>query len=164
MAFSRAWTALRDWTQGELVTPAMLNAQLRDNLAYLGPLAYVEFTADVSVTGTSFVDIVSSGAITYPATPILIEFYCTRVTAGASASVVLSLRDGATDLGRVSAVNATTSANPFYITRTLTPTAGSHTYTLSAKNLSAQTSTVFAGTGGVDTNMPGYVRIRGLVP
>src|SRR6266542_3503525 len=99
MAFSRAWTALRDWTTGELATAAMVNQQLRDNLAYLGPIAYVEFTSNVSITATAEASaqaVVSSGSITYAATPITIEFYAPRLDAATGSHLRLVLQDGAT--------------------------------------------------------------------
>jgi hypothetical protein len=156
------WTAPRTWSTGELVTAALLNEQIRDNLSYLKDITLVTFTSNVSVTGTAFVDIVSSAATDYGATPIIVEFYCIRVTAGGSGSVVLSLRDGATDLGRFLALSTSESSNPTYAAVKITPTAGSHTYKISAKNLTSQTSTVFAGAGGADLNLPGYIRIRGI--
>src|SRR6266542_5785773 len=140
-----AWVTPRTWVQGEVVTAAQLNEQLRDNISYLKDIAYVEFTANVSVTGTAFVDIVSSGAITYAATPIVIEFYCFNITCGASGILEVDIRDGATDLGKLIDLNTNETIRAPFSTRTLTPTAGSHTYTISAKNGASQTSTVRAG-------------------
>src|SRR6266545_2395067 len=117
------WTNPRTWTTGELVSASMLNEQLRDNISYLKDIALVTITSDVSVTGTAFMDIVSAGAITYAATPILIEFYAVRVTAGGTDTMVISLMDGATDLGRVLALPPSVQANPCSVAVKLTPTA-----------------------------------------
>ena len=159
---AKIWTPLRTWTTGEVATPAMFNAQLRDNLDYTGDIAYVEFTADVSVTGTAFVDVVSSGVITYAATPIMIEFYARAVGAGGSGGLTLNLRDSTTDLGRFFGLSTNGIADGVYVARKLTPSAASHTYVISAQNLISQTSTVYAGAGGAGNYMPGFIRIRGV--
>lgn len=41
-----AWTTPRDWTVGEIVTAAHLNAQLRDNLLELARFASGTYTGD----------------------------------------------------------------------------------------------------------------------
>ena len=155
------WTPGLSFSVGEIPTAAKLNS-LVGNIDYAHDIASNSFTSGVNVTGTAFVDIVSAGAITYAATPIVVEFYAVRVAAGATDTMVLSLRDGATDLGRVLALPASQQSNPCYLAVKITPTAASHTYVFSAKNLTAQTSTVYAGAGGADLNMPGYIRIRGI--
>jgi hypothetical protein len=157
------WTARRTWVTSEVTTAAQMNEQIRDNLGYLADLAYVEFTADVSVTGTSMVDIVSSGAITYAATPIVIEFSCIRATSGGTGNLEIHLRDGATDLGMFAQVSTVVvQAHGLHVARKLTPSAASHTYVISGKNSAAQTSTIVAGAGGAGNNMPGYIRVRGI--
>jgi len=149
-------------TTGQLLTATNWNEQVRDNISYLKDIAYVEFMSNVSVTGTAFVDIVSSGAITYAATPIAIEFYCFNITCGASGILEIDIRDGATDLGKLIDLNTSETIRAPFSTRTLTPTAGSHTYTISAKNGASQTSTVRAGAGGAGNPLPGFIRIRGI--
>ena len=75
-----AWTDPRTWVNAEVVTFTVMNTHVRDNLRELWhELNYTEFTASVSVTATTEATantIVSSGAITYVAQPILIEFEC----------------------------------------------------------------------------------------
>ena len=55
------WTQPRDWSVDELVTPALLNAQLRDNLEFLKnpptDLYDVDESSDYTTTSTSFVDV-----------------------------------------------------------------------------------------------------------
>jgi len=52
-----AWTAPRTWTDGELVTAAIMNPHIRDNLLSLGPIQRLRKTADQSVTSsTALVD------------------------------------------------------------------------------------------------------------
>ena len=48
-----AWTAPRTWTDGELVTAAIMNAHVRDELNAIGPLVRLRKTADESVTSNA---------------------------------------------------------------------------------------------------------------
>lgn len=101
-------------------------------------LAYAEVTATVSVTGTtsgSPTDIVSSGAVTYAATKIRIEWFFPEVyVQGTGNGGYFGLYDGSTYITKVSAFTcpATTPAMilPASGVRYLTPSAGSHTYRL----------------------------------
>lgn len=130
-------------------------------------IAYVEFTNSVALT-TAVADVVSSGAISYAATPIWIEFFAPRVIFpnGAAGIIHLELWDGATELGRLGEIgfNAWGSGNlqpvtNTYAARKLTPTAASHTYKVRAK-MSASTGTIAAGAGGAGVLLPGYIRVR----
>jgi hypothetical protein len=129
-----------------------------ESLAFLEEVAYVEFTSDVSVTGTGDVEIVSAGAVTFEAVPHLIEFQSARALAGGAGGLNILLFDSTTNLGLLGAVGTGVGEN-LYRTRRLTPTAASHTYRVMGKNLVSQTSTVRAGVGGADVNLPGYIRI-----
>lgn len=53
------WTTPRTWANGELVTDALLNTHLRDNLIELKtpPTTVISNTTAYSTTSTSFVDI-----------------------------------------------------------------------------------------------------------
>lgn len=48
-----AWTAPRTWTDGELVTAAIMNPHVRDNLLAVGPHLIVRKTSDQSVTSST---------------------------------------------------------------------------------------------------------------
>lgn len=153
-----AWTAPRTWANGEIVTQTMLNTDVRDNMGELWhEVAYVEFAANVSAAAGSEVapvDVVSSGAITYVANPIIVEFFSPAVTLPGGS---LSLWDGATDLGRLndtsSSIDLITAA--VTVSRRLTPTAAAHTYKIRCWG----GGSVGAGAGGVGTRAPGYIRI-----
>lgn len=155
-----AWSTPRTWVNGEIPTQTEFNTDVRDNMRELWhEVAYVEFTADVaSTTATEAapLDIVSSGARTYVANPLLIEFFCVR----ANHSVRISLWDDVTDLGRWWASDAATdSQNPIFLARRLTPTAASHTYKARLWTSGGASATVSAGAGGVATKLPGYIRV-----
>ena len=53
-----AWITPRTWTTGELITAAIMNAHIRDNLnALFSPVANIaSITTDITETSTSFVD------------------------------------------------------------------------------------------------------------
>ena len=160
-----AWTAPRDWTNGEIVTQTMLNTDVRDNMKELWhEVAYVEFAADVSVTSAhtelSPVDVVSAGALTYDALPTLIEFYVERLDTVGTTVAALSLWDGSTDLGRIGEFGAAAIATPLHLPRRLTPSAASHTYKVRGwLQTGANTCTLRAGAGGVGTRLPGFIRV-----
>jgi len=48
-----AWTAPRTWTDGELVTAAIMNPHIRDNLNSLGPVTKKVKAADETVANTT---------------------------------------------------------------------------------------------------------------
>ena len=48
-----AWTSPRTWTTGELVTAALMNTHVRDNLSYLYTLAATPLTVKTVVVGES---------------------------------------------------------------------------------------------------------------
>lgn len=165
-----AWTDPRTWVTGEMVTAAMMNQHVRDNLRWLEVLAYVEFQANVSVTATTAataVTVVSSGALTYEAAPIEIEVYAPQVDSAAvlGADVRCSLWDSTTDLGQIGvpvqapAAQITTAA--FYVKRRLTPSAASHTYIWKAWR-SGGNGTIYGGAGGAGVSMPGFIQVRGI--
>src|SRR6266540_855290 len=129
------WTPGLSFSVGEIPTAAKLNS-LVANINYLKDIARVEFTANVNVTATTegtANSIVSSGAITYEATPIDIQFYSPRLDAGAgTAHLRLVLFDASTVLGWMTSVPGATTTSPGFLVTRVTPTAGSHTYQVKA--------------------------------
>jgi hypothetical protein len=168
-----AWTAPRTWTTGEVVTAAIMNTHVRDNLAFLKEIAYVEFTANVTVNATTAATanlVVSSGAITYEAAPIVVEFYSPGIEPDVGAvgrQVIIGLCDNGagTNLGRLGQVRTPVAGNsliePVRLEREFTPSAATHTYEIRAY-VTAGSGTVLAGVGGSDVAFPGFVRIRGV--
>lgn len=157
-----AWTPPADFSHLEIVTATKLNTHLRDNMKEVWrELAYVEFTANVSRSGSD-IDVVSAGAITFTAEPILIEFFAPSASMASAASMVVSLFDGAVDLGVLTTLQtATFSAGSLIwpvgtLRKRLTPTAASHTYKV---RLTAGAGTINAGAGGAGASVPGSIRI-----
>ena len=148
------------------MTAAYLNG-LGNSLRFLKEVAYVEFTADVSVTATTegtANSVVSAGAITYEAVPHLIEFFApgARPDNGAAGRILhLILYDSTTALGELAGPTTPAAANdnhPIMAARRLTPTAAAHTYNVKAWT-SAGTALVQAGAGGSGTKFPGFIRV-----
>lgn len=130
-------------------------------------LAYAEITAPVTVSATAENapnDVVSSGAVTYAATRIRIEFFVPRVDVGATAGsfVILNLWDANTEIGRMAVIahSALTFApsTPVYAVRYLTPTAASHTYKARAWRVNSDGS-VAAGDGTAGQDHPAFIRV-----
>jgi hypothetical protein len=153
-----AWTAPVNFAEPMIVDETDMNL-MQDNIRESWhEVAYVEFTSNVTTTTNveaTPLDIVSSGAITYVANPILIEFFSPYVTIAGSGGI--SLWDASTDLGRL--WSNVSGEGPVHLARRLTPTAASHTYKLRLWETGGTTSTVHAGAGGVGVTLPGFIRV-----
>lgn len=121
------------------------------------PTATSDATAQTVIAGT---------ARTYEAVPIIITFatpLALPVAAGGNSSIVITLWDGATDLGRIGQqLNPVTAGNmggPLIAETRITPTAGSHTYTIKAWTAAGGSGQLVAGAGGAGNYMPAYLRI-----
>lgn len=160
-----AWTAPSTWTTGTVVTAAQLNAQLRDNMKELWrEVAYAQITSNATTAATTegtATQIVSSGAVTYTAEPILIEFYCPYLAnSDSGATTTLTLFDDTTVVGIIGKAQAAAgnAGHATHLMYRLTPTAASHTY-LVKFHTSAGTSTANAGAGGSATYLPCFIRV-----
>jgi len=158
-----AWTDPRTWTIGEIVTKAIMDTHVRDNLRETWhEMAYVEFTADVTTTATTegaAATVVSSGAVTLAAVPTVIEFFCVRAdsTTAGPYPIFFVTEDG-TSLGTIAEVGVNAAASVL-AARRKTPTAASHTYIVKMYTGSAGTVGARAGVGGPAVRLPGYIRI-----
>ena len=158
-----AWTDPRTWTIGEIVTKAIMDTHVRDNLNETWhEMAYVEFTADVTTTATTeagAATVVSSGAVTLAAVPTVIEFFCVKVESTTSGPVpIVFLTEDGTSLGTIGEVGVGGSG-PMKAERRKTPTAASHTYIIKLYTGVAGTVACRAGVGGPATKLPGFIRI-----
>lgn len=125
------------------------------------PLAYQEFTSNVTVSGTSGAQttVVTAPSVTVDGlTPIVVEFYSIEVAPGASDFVVLVLWEDATNLGQMGVVNLATGT-PVKLERKITPSSGAHVYAVKAYR-TTNNGTVVAGAGGVNVGQPGFIRVR----
>lgn len=129
---------------------------------------YTQITSPVNITSTtqaSGTTIISPGDITFDGSPVLCEFVAI-VNADNNAVndvLVVSLFEGSTQITQlltyragITAANAIIPVHPVY---RFTPSAGSHTYTITAFVTSTTgTPKVTAGPGGTGGNPPAFVR------
>lgn len=128
-------------------------------------LGYDQITANVSVVSTTEATgttIITCGAHTFDGTPVIAHFFASAVSSPTNPSTftVVSLFEGATQIGRLCTVltgaTPATQAPGVGFLR-FTPTAASHTYTVTAF-ASAGTGGVTAGAGGTGTAVPAFIR------
>lgn len=132
-------------------------------------LDYVEITSNVSVTGSEGAEttVITGNPVTYDGeTEVEIEFFSPTLlpAASASAAVRLYLFDGGTNLGRLGDTTTPSATaervGPVVGRRILTPSVGSHTYSVKAATTTG-TATVGAGAGGLASAfLPAYMQIK----
>lgn len=131
-------------------------------------LDYVEFTSPVTPTNTveaSADTVVTAGAVTFDGSTIaIIEFFALNArpafdAAGRSITFWL-FQDGSSigSIGFISTPAASANNVPVHISRRMTPSAGSHTYSIRC-TVNAGTGLVSASTGGAGAALPGFIRI-----
>lgn len=125
-------------------------------------LAYVQFTAPVSITATSeggAQTVASAGTIVFDGSLVDIEFYCPEVTHSVpGTNVYLVLFDVGTPLGTAAKFGPPTNGDAVHGSRRFAPPAGAHTYKWNALT-DVGTATFSAGAGGPTTLFPGYIKI-----
>lgn len=129
-------------------------------------LAHAILSASVTanaVAEASATQIVGAPALAFDGnTPILIEFYCPALVAGGALTGGVNLWDGSTDLGRLfdgTLVNTVASNYPVHLSRRLTPSNGTHTYSARIWTTTASNFIARAGVGTAGTPLPGFLRI-----
>ena len=132
-----------------------------------GEMAYAEITT--SVTATVVAEASAPTVVTAPAvicdgvTPIVVDFFSEAVSCGTGAQTLLSLFMDGASLGWIGQVIAPGQYVPVRSTRRLTPSAGSHTFSVRAYAFIA-TGTVVAGPGGVGVATPAFIRVSRANP
>lgn len=130
---------------------------------------YTQITSSVNIVSTTEATgttILSPGAITFDGTAVLVQVFAPLIatdTAAAGDRVVVSLFEGATQiarLGQISVPSVTSQASwPFNAMFRFTPTAASHTYTVTAFATSTTGTPAFQAQGGGTNNFsPGFIR------
>lgn len=136
------------------------------SIAVPGELDYVEATSPVTVSGTTVggaTTLLTHNALTFDGSTIVyIEFFSPRVDGAVSLTdAIIGLYEDGTNIGW-SEVQTTgndgTMRKEAFISRRITPSAGSHTYSWRAWRGGAN-FTVSAGASGSDQQMPMYSRI-----
>ena len=128
-----------------------------------GELVYTQITSPVQVTGTSAATattVIAGAAFAYDGSPVIVEFFSPRCDnpATSGATLTLALKDGATSVGWLAVLGGTaTLAAPVQASRRITPTAGSHTYSVVGW-VTLDFGSVMAG-NSTTSYSPAYLRI-----
>jgi hypothetical protein len=131
-------------------------------------LDYAEFTSNVSPSATTegtANTIVTGNAVTYDgSTVVLIEFFTVQARPDVGAAgrrLTLCLYEDGSSIGQMGiAISAAAAGDnkPVKLARRMTPSAGSHTYSIRGF-VDAGTALVAAGTGSSGNALPGFIRI-----
>jgi hypothetical protein len=146
------WSSNKTWTAGEVVTAAMMNQYIRDNLDWLKGRPYIseqDFDGTFfSTTSSSFQDTGADAALTTTGGRVMVVCFGTILTASTATQAYLTIyEDGANKGDASEGMQGGTNNNarmPFclvYITPTA-PTAAAHTwktYLRSGDNTNAAT-------------------------
>jgi hypothetical protein len=131
-------------------------------------ISYTQITAPVSVTSTTEASgtvCITTPPITFDGTPVMVEVfapYLQPAPAGGAIGVV-SLFEGSTQIGRLgiginNAAGSSPPAFPFCGRLRFTPTAGLHTYTVTAFQTGGANANFGAGPGGTAQYTPAFIR------
>jgi hypothetical protein len=125
-------------------------------------LRYAEQTSNLSITATTEgsgagVGITTAAYAFDGATPVMIQVQLHRLDRGTT-NIQAALYDGGVSIGLVGISATTGNGQPFRQERRITPTSGSHTYTVGAW-VDAGTGAIIAGAGGSGANQPSFIRI-----
>lgn len=131
-------------------------------------LTYDEFTANVTVSATTEAaanTVVTAKPLPFDgATPVIVEFFSIAVVVSATGGdrIEFYLYEDGSSIGRIGAVFTPAGAGslivPARLSRRLTPSNASHTYSIRARRVTAN-GTVVGGAGGSGADLPGYIRI-----
>jgi hypothetical protein len=119
----------------------------------------VTVSSAAEATGTT---VITCGAHTFDGSPVLVEFFAPQIQIAAAVDfVIVSLFEGATQIGRLADPRNNTAGVTQQVAVTgklrFTPTAGSHTYTVTAFR-NASNGTIAAGPAGASQEVPAYIR------
>lgn len=149
------WTANRTWTTGELVTAAVLNTYVRDNLDWLKtPTAsnVAPFATTFTTTSTTFTDVTSMTAtITTNGGGVDVYTRFTSSNSGTADTAYDIVLDGVSESGtthglyRHGSPGAAASVGVAFMHHIDTLSAGSHTIKLQVRTISG-TQSIFGTT------------------
>jgi hypothetical protein len=123
-------------------------------------IGYDQITAAVTVTGTSEsagTTVIAAAPHTFDGTPVIATFFAPLVSPGSNDFVTICLFEGSTEITRLAIENVSSAGGPVTALYEFTPTAGSHTYTVTALRGTAS-GTIYAGPGGTANQPPAFLR------
>ena len=120
---------------------------------------YTQITANVTVSGTSGArtTVISPGAITFDGSAVLVHFFAQAISSGAADQVSVTIDESGSIVAVLSQTGSPSANEPCSAFLRFTPTAASHTYTISAYRATAN-GIINAGTGSGGANAPAFVR------
>ena len=133
-------------------------------------IGYDQITASVTITSTTEAagtTVIAAAAHTFDGAPVIATFYSSVVTVQGNAAgdfVAVSLFEGVTQIGEFGttetpAAGAGSMQQSMTAMVRFTPTAGAHTYTVTAfKNRAGAACSVLAGSGGAGGVLPCFLR------
>ena len=132
-------------------------------------MGYTQYTAASTISATTegtANTIVAASAITFDGTAVVIDFfapYCDPQPNAAGNQANVFLYEDGVSIGRLAVISMAAPAsaeilNPVRLSRRMTPSAGSHTYSIRASRTNANAD-FGGGAGGLGAYMPGYIRI-----
>lgn len=142
------WNATTVRSSGFVVTAAVWNDELVENMDFLERVDLQQLTSDVSVTATTAAAAVTVLSVsgTLEAVPHVVRFHAARISnpAGAATVTHINLWEDSTDLNIWgsfrSSATGDSSTTPVFLEHFFTPTAASHTYTAKAWRVTANTT------------------------
>lgn len=117
-------------------------------------------TGSITVTSTTEgtpTTLVAASAYTFDGAAVLLHFFCPRVSNPSSGGMVVDLYESGSSIGRLGFTPASVVEGLSFFYR-FTPSAGSHTYTVSAWGASAGNGAFIQGAAGANTEVPMFVR------
>lgn len=127
-------------------------------------IGYDQITANVTIASTTEsagTTVISAAAHTFDGALVRCEFFAPLIQTSTSASqLVVSLFESSTQIARLGFVQnagAASSGNGVLFAFYFTPTAASHTYTVTAFSTVGTNGVISAGSGGTAGNAPAYV-------
>lgn len=159
-----ALSKLADPGSGKVLTSAGAGAVAAFPPGY--ELVYTELTSQITVSSTTESagnSIFAPGAVTFDGSPVILEVFCPNFLSPAVAAgfTALCLFEGATELGKLAVIQspaAAANSMTLFARRKFTPSAGSHTYTVTAF-VSSGSGLVGGLAGGTAVYLPAYLRI-----
>lgn len=133
-----------------------LNARGGSEIGYDQITSPVTVSSATEATGTT---VITCAAHAFDGNPVMVEFFAPYVQPASGDFVQISLFEGATQIGRIAQTDSGAAGTDFPSPGRLrfTPTAGSHTYTVTARRSGAD-GTIGAGPGGTGEYVPAFIR------
>jgi hypothetical protein len=152
----------------ETPTEGTFNTHVRDNFRALRQWDYAQLTTGIAITATTeatATTIITGNAVTYDGSIVMVEFYAPQVWFTDITGRLVLYQDGSSIgfIANCSAATGTSVLQAVHATRRLTPTAGSHTYSIRGFKSGGGTFTVTGDAGGAGLFVPAFLRITPLV-